>query len=372
MIFLITVRPFLSPHIDKLITSPAPFNMSQRQITSDLRVALFICLGIPFWGSVLIYDWLSSYFYPPDSRRKFPKPKKPKRNDGYAASATRVPVFQTSSFLLLPPEIRLMIYEHVFSDQCVIYLTPKRRGRKNLYLSQMHTARPTTWEPGRHIRSPIDPVLHPEETYRTIHECRHTRRLGRIYCDEKCPKDHWYSFLTEKQDRMPVGLLLTSRLIYQESVHIFYNSLTFDFSTLGSFLYFTDMIPKHALSSIANLQLRLGDINAIGLIGRDGVFNLRMMMTSEQDILEKREAWARTWGIIKNEMTGLRQLYLGVGNFVEGLLEEQSWLQNVEQLRGLKQFRLVVGSQWYNDRWLNAGTKEYRTRLEEMVKRSRS
>ncbi|ETS77082.1 hypothetical protein PFICI_10956 [Pestalotiopsis fici W106-1] len=144
------------------------------------------------------------------------------------------PLLQTSSlfFTMLLPELRFMIYEHVFGPKHLhMFIHDKK-------LAGLRCLEPTSTDTSDHEKC----IGLPLETNFTMEQ----EQLD-LFRDRQ-----------PLSERSPVGALLTAcRLIYSEAVDVLYRTSTIHFSNIVSICVFPRTVIPHHLDNVRHVRLSL-------------------------------------------------------------------------------------------------------------------
>jgi hypothetical protein len=244
------------------------------------------------------------------------------------STATLPPTSSTSSrLLLLPYSVRRQIYEYLFDNRYIIYITnpePRRLGHNQAFY-------PAHWGRTQHIRA--------------------SARSPRL---STCP----YQTTTH----LDIEILRTCRTIYQEAHPLVYSTNTFQFGHLERLIFFNQTVRPQHLAMIQYLQVDW-DMPFIPTV------NPRSFRRPYD-----YETWLRFWNIVATRLIGLKALDLVIRVWLWDEAQEHRWLKNVAEVRGLKEFVMTiqypeVGSVEEAD--LSEETKAFRREVERKVKTGR-
>jgi hypothetical protein len=256
-----------------------------------------------------------------------PKPFNTRRR---ALSRSRIhpDVNKTCQFLRqLPPEIRSQIYEYVLGGQTFHLVQVPRRiahvrcDRNYDDGTDLFDATRKCFPLARNRFSPSSPVY--DQSQQTQGEV--WKRYGPLILNSLSTSN--------------LALLRTCRQIYQEGIHILYRSNVFDFDSIMTFLNFTANLSPERLATIRHLQIRSEFHNCRHLSSWSYYIAPPFMANNYL-----HDTWDKAWHTIATSMPGLTHLNLFVdssGHSTPRNVNEK-WLGPILQVRGLKEFDLVV------------------------------
>lgn len=239
-------------------------------------------------------------------------------------------------FTRLPPEIRQIIWSHVF-------------GSDTLHLVQVKNTI-------RHVRCTCNDAASSSSLTHHRHCCPTTPARWRIY-DGRVPGHsdrllypHTHEHLPDSLSNSHVALLRTCRAVHAEAGHLLYRNSTFDVDDLYTFIAFAQSLSPYALASIRRLTVQWMPIWQ-PLSGQDNKGSI--YAHTHSDALWK-EFWARV-----ASLPSLKELRLSLdlgrftGSVVGGgavvvsgqrlpLTLTEPWLLPLLNVRGLDVFELAV------------------------------
>ncbi|KAJ5714260.1 uncharacterized protein N7483_011441 [Penicillium malachiteum] len=234
----------------------------------------------------------------------------------------------------LPPEIRQMIWSYVFGAETLRLVTVKNKIRHvrcshSTSLTQHRNCCPATAARWR-IQNPTAPGS------------------GHAQSDLLYP--HTHTSLPSNLSSSSLGLLLSCRAIYAESIDLLYRQNTFDVDDLYTFIAFASSIGPVLLNTIRRLSVQWMPVWQ-PLSGQDHKGSIYAHTHSDA-------LWTEFWAVVSG-MTGLRELGLSIdlGRFtgtrggggvvvVAGqripLILTEAWVLPLLSVRGLDAFEMAV------------------------------
>lgn len=253
-------------------------------------------------------------------------------SDPYTARTPINPQSTSNLLTLLPPEIRQMIWAHVF-------------GADTLHLVQVK-------DKIRHVRcAESSPSLTQHR-----HCCPLTPARWRVY-DGRVPGHsdrllypHTHELLPENLSDSGAGVLRTCRAVYAETADLLYRNSTFDVDDLFTFIAFAQSISPRRLRAIRKLTVQWMPVWQ-PLTGQDHPGSIYAHTHSDA-------LWMQFWATVAS-LPALRELRLSIdlGRFtgtitgggavvVAGqrlpLVLAEPWLLPLLNVRGLTEFELAV------------------------------
>ena len=137
------------------------------------------------------------------------------------------------------------------------------------------------------------------------------------------------------QSEINVGLLLTCRQIYAETLSILYSSNTFDIDDLSAFNLLAANIPPTGLSAIRCLHLSWSaDFPPLQLA--------ETVSTAKAPYDDA--TYLRFWRTLASQMPALKELRMGITDtwWVRVLELEDPWVQPIKETRGLEVFDMEI------------------------------
>ncbi|KAJ6044086.1 uncharacterized protein N7446_002283 [Penicillium canescens] len=148
----------------------------------------------------------------------------------------------------LSPELRLMIWEYVLGGQRIHIIQRSRQRLGHVVCPVPLDVEASTSSPSASASASPSPSTH------------HTSRNTELYC-EVChgggiPQPAKEADLARRKKSMLLGLALSCRLIYKESIQKLYTHPTLEFSNPWTASYMRPTIPPESWSSIRSVELR--------------------------------------------------------------------------------------------------------------------
>ncbi|PYI01720.1 hypothetical protein BO78DRAFT_378472 [Aspergillus sclerotiicarbonarius CBS 121057] len=297
-------------------------------------------------------------------------------SNGPSSNAPIPPADSTSQptsafFQRLPPEIRLMIYTHVFGQDTTIHLVQVKNKIRHVRCShpapldkhrqccpesvaRWRTTPTTTSTTTRTTTTNITPTFEPKPTTTTKSPNQTTEpTTSKLY-------PHTSPSLSNTLTPQTASLLHVCKAMYTESSPLLYRTMHFDTDDLYTFLSFTSQLPAPHLQSLRSVTIHYTPLWT-PLSGQEHSFSV--YTHTHNDFL-----WKRTWEVVRKKCTGLERLRLALdlGSFVGVVAAgipgggaaaggmtvtgghrvpfgmEENWVQPLLKVRGLRQFELGV------------------------------
>ncbi|PYH95833.1 hypothetical protein BO71DRAFT_302605, partial [Aspergillus ellipticus CBS 707.79] len=286
-----------------------------------------------------------------DNDNASPSPSIPAMDPSAARASQPLSPF----FTRLPPEIRLMIYAHVF-DAPTIHLVQIRNQIRHVRcaapapLDQHRQCCPTTiarWRnssnSGVPKTTPLQPQPQPQP--QPHHQNNHNHNQHQHQHQKLYP--HTHPSLPSTLSTLTPSLLTTCRAIYTEALPLLYTTPTFDTDDLHALLSFLAMLSPTARASLKHLTVQFSPVWQ-PLSGQENAVSV--YAHTHNDAL-----WTRVWAAVAR-CKGLEELQLGLdlgsvsGNGLGGVLgggllefgRGAGWVKPLVGVRGLKAFELGV------------------------------
>ena len=213
-----------------------------------------------------------------------------------------------SGLLKLSPEIRLLIYGHIFQDQ-LVHLSNTRRG----------------------LESTVCPKFNCQICERRINCPNHVPREEKDSADgddgSNCPPE-------DEPPNTIFSVLWTCNLIYHEASHVMYSMVTFDIRQLAAGISFFRTCPRAGLSRVRRLQI-----------------HYKTAMIPARDTCPANAQYCEFWGLVAFCMPSLRDLHfcmevrsLGFNKARDMDFQKRwpGWAIPILYARGLKSCELTV------------------------------
>ena len=324
----------------RLQTFYDPSEMTRSETCLNVCIVCVICPFAPIWLPILVARGFYRRIHPGPSAQEKAFRKRYKDRP-QPLPMTRIHLSQisiapehasTSRLLLLPREIRNLIYSYLYVNRFIFRLDkiPHR-------LTQDHCLYSESWRENQHLRESSSKL-----------------------------SDYPWRF---KRESLHLSLLKTCRQIYTEVAPLLYSTNTFKVDDLDLLIYLDQTIRPNRMASIRYLQIVW-------------TFNPRVPFTAPVPNLFRPmddETWVRFWNIIATRMTGLQGLDVAIRLHRGDFKLEKQWLQPVMKIRGLKQFILDINYMAYDifdsdAEYMkpNADALKFRRKVAEMVCQPRS